>query len=1051
MTKMHYKLKIVGSILLFLFIFSSVPQFFLHEINNNSIKGETDKNSEELKLSATYWTTTEVVSTESTDPSMNPTITVDGNGNVHVAWHDLTNYSGSETDQDIFYKQWNSTSNMWTTTEVISTESTLDSKAPTIVVDSVGNVYVAWSDLTNYSDSGTDRDIFYKQWNATNSMWTTTEVISTESTIDSEAPTIGVDVTGNIHIAWFDLTNYSGSETDRDIFYKQWNATSSTWTTTEVISTESTEDSYTPTIAVDGIGNVHVAWYDYTNYSDSGTDWDIFYKQWNSTSSMWTTTEVVSTESNGGSYSPTIVVDSVGNAHVVWGDTTNYSGSGTEYDTFYKRWNATSSIWTMTEVVSTESTGNSYMSTIMMDGAGNAHVTWDDYTDFAGAGWDRDIFYKQWNATSSTWTTTEVISTESMDDSYFSTIAVDGTGYVHVAWCDLTYYDGAGWDYDIFYKRMKLLRQITINSPSQNDLLASVAPNFNITVIISNLDTMWYTLDGGIINITFSGLTGTIDQTEWNKKGDGPVIIRFYGNDTIGFEVYDEVTVIKSVPIPSIISPENKTYTAPMSGYYPATFGFENDLNGTIPEGWYQVLTYGGSSEILNEYTNHFKVVSLYDYNSTDQIDIIHNFTQQISGDIEFYFYTNDSFQRFHICISEDISGLVDGIYLDVVDGKVTYRVGPGIGTWYDITTLSNNTWHHFLIQFDSTLDKFWLTLDGVVYGGVGGFDYRIPTSNLKSIMFRSGTPESNFRVYLDAISFSWDPNYNVGDNLNEGLLLSFENTTTLDWISYSLDNQPSRTILGNATVSMPEDGVHTIQVFGNDSVGNLFQSNVRYFSVDTRSPQITIKSPNQIDFFGTFVPSFEIAIVEPNLNTIWYTLDDGLINKTFTGLNGTIDQTEWDKKGHGAVTIRFYANDSFGRVGYTEVVINKDLTPPTSLVSFFPHRGINEVNTSTTYILTADDGLGSGVSIIRYKINNSTWADYTGPFDLSSYEYGYYYISYYAIDLVNNIETDNTLLVLLVKLHSEQVVPGYHTFLLIGIICVVSVILIKKRNKNNL
>ncbi len=1051
MTKMHCKFKIIGSILLFLFIFSSVSQSFLHEINNNSLKGETDKNSEELKLSATYWTTTEVVSTESTDPSRNPTITVDGTGNVHVAWFDLTNYSGSGTDRDIFYKQWNATSSTWTTTEVISTESTLDSEAPTIKVDGTGNIHIAWFDLTNYSGSGTDRDIFYKQWNTTDSTWTTTEVVSTESTLDSEAPTIEVDHVGNIHIAWFDLTNYSGSGTDRDIFYKQWNATSSTWTTTEVISTESTADSYVPMIAVDGDGNAHVAWYDYTNYSGSGTDWDIFYKRWNATSSTWTTTEVVSTESNGDSFSPTIAVDSIGNTHVAWGDTTNYSGAGTEYDIFYKRWNATSSMWTMTEVVSTESTGNSYMKKIAVDGDGNAHVAWDDYTDYDGAGIDRDIFYKQWNATSSTWTTTEVISTESTRDSYFPTIAVDGTGYAHVAWFDDTGYDEAGWDYDIFYKRMELLREIKINSPIQNDLFGSVAPNFNISVIISNLDTMWYTLDGGITNITFSGLTGTIDQTEWNKKGDGPVIIRFYGNDTIGFEVYDDVTVIKSVPIPSIISPENKTYAAPMSGYYPATYGFENDLNGSNPEGWYQVLTYGGSSEILNEYINHFKVVSLFDYNSTDQIDIIHNFTQQISGDIEFYFYTNDSFQRFHICISEDISGLVDGVYLDVVDGKVTYRVGAGIGTWYDITTLSNNTWHHFLIQFDSTLDKFWLTLDGVVYGGAGGFDYRIPTSNLNSIMFRSGTPESNYRIYLDAISFSWDPNYDIGDNLNEGLMLGFENTSTVDWIGYSLDSQTTRTILGNITVSMPEDGVHTIQIFGNDSVGILYQSNVRYFSVDTRSPQITIKSPDQNDFFGASAPSFEITIVEPNLNTVGYTLDDGLINKTFTGLTGTIDQTEWDKKGHGAVTIRFYANDSFGREGSAEVVFDKDLASPTSLVSFIPHSGINEVNISTSFILTADDGLGSGVSVIRYKINNSTWADYTDPFDLSSYEYGYYHISYHAIDLVNNTETVNTRLVLLVKLPSEQIVPGYHMFLLIGLICVVSVVLIKKHNNNNL
>jgi hypothetical protein len=125
------------------------------------------------------------------------------------------------------------------------------------------------------------------------------------------------------------------------------------------------------------------------------------------------------------------------------------------------------------------------------------------------------------------------------------------------------------------------------------------------------------------------------------------------------------------------------------------------------------------------------------------------------------------------------------------------------------------------------------------------------------------------------------------------------------------------------------------------------------------------------------------------------------------------------------------------------------DLNPPSSFLSFIPYKGTNEVSRSTAFILTAGDGLGSGVSVIKYKINNSAWIDYTGPFDLSSYAYGYYIISYHAIDLVNNIETDNTCLVLLVELQSKPSIQGYNIFLLMGIVCAVSVILIKKRNKN--
>ncbi|MFX0098301.1 MAG: PKD domain-containing protein, partial [Candidatus Hodarchaeota archaeon] len=390
-----------------------------------------------------------MVSTESSGHSFNPSIAMDGSGNVHVAWNDATDYGGSGMDSDVFYKRWNATAGSWTVTEVVSTESTGTSQYPSITVDGSGNAHVAWQDWTNYSGSGTDQDIFYKRWDATAGSWTVTEVISTESTLDSYYPWIAVDGSGNVHVAWHDFLI-----PDIDIFYKRWNATTGSWMATEVVSTESTGDSRSPSIAVDGSGNVHVAWYDYTNYNGSGTDQDIFYKRWNATAVNWTATEVVSTESTGGSSFPSIAVDGSGNVHVAWQDWTNYSGSGTDQDIFYKRWDFTAGSWTVTEVVSIESMGDSYAPSIAVDGPGNVHVAWNDYTNYSGSGTDRDVFYKCWNTTAGSWMATEVVSTESTGDCSIPSIAVDGPGKVHVAWSDPTNYSGSGADSDIFYKKL---------------------------------------------------------------------------------------------------------------------------------------------------------------------------------------------------------------------------------------------------------------------------------------------------------------------------------------------------------------------------------------------------------------------------------------------------------------------------------------------------------------------------------------------------------------------------------------------------------------------
>ncbi len=426
-------------------------------LNINSTQALVDENHNHYTIdsfvqSTWKWNATEVVSTESTGISGAPSLSVSPTGTVHLAWEDYTAYAGSGTDGDIFYKRWDATTSLWTTTEVVSTESTGESGDPSLAVDSAENIHIAWQDETDYTGAGTEWDIFYKRWDASTSLWITTEVVSTESTANSIFPSLAPDSAGNIHIAWWDQTDYAGAGTEFDIFYKRWDASTSTWTTTEVVSTESTGHSNHPSLAVDAAGNVHIAWGDQTAYAGAGTDWDIFYKRWDTSTSTWTTTEVVSTESTDVSANPSLAVDSTGTVHIAWHDQTDYAGAGTEWDIFYKRWEASTSTWTTTEVVSTESTGDSSYPSLAVYPTGTIHVAWHDFTNYAGAGIEFDIFYKRWEASTSLWTTTEVVSTESISGSENPSLAVDSAGDVHVAWQDETDYAGSGIDIDIFYK-----------------------------------------------------------------------------------------------------------------------------------------------------------------------------------------------------------------------------------------------------------------------------------------------------------------------------------------------------------------------------------------------------------------------------------------------------------------------------------------------------------------------------------------------------------------------------------------------------------------------
>ena len=467
-----------------------------------------------------WWTEAEVVSTESTSSSQTPSIIDDSEGNIHVAWHDLTDYLGAGADVDIFYKVWDSSTKTWGVTELISSESTGISQSPSIAIDSDNTLHVCWYDQTDYLGSSIDYDIFYK-YKTSGGSWSLTEVVSTESTAGSIAPDLIIDSEDNLHLTWQDSTDYLGSGSDTDIFYK-FRASGGSWVAAEVVSTESTGTSNAPDLFVDSTGNAHVTWKDLTDYLGAGVNYDIFYKLKFSSSSLWSVTEVVSTVSTDGSSEPSVVIDSEDNVHVLWSDSTDYSGSGSGPSLFYRLKDDHSGTWGLTEVLTLETPGASYYPYMAIDSADNLHVIWCDHTDYQSSGSDSDLFYKLQDATSSTWGETVVVSTESITDIYTSSLVIDSSDNLHAVWFDSTNYLGSGTDFDVYYTKFvgpPAAPQFLTASPSYStsgDISLNWSDVGRTTAYNLYRETAYITSSDGLtplVRINVSNYVDTIDAT----------------------------------------------------------------------------------------------------------------------------------------------------------------------------------------------------------------------------------------------------------------------------------------------------------------------------------------------------------------------------------------------------------------------------------------------------------------------------------------------------------------------------------------------------------
>jgi len=601
--------RIQSEFFLFLVIFSSFFMINANLLNPISFADPKIEPTGEnpIEASVSTWIDPILISVESDEDAMYPDIAIDGVGSVHIVWQDNSENYDSDYEDDILYRMWNASLGTFTSTTLISSLSTGAARDPAIAVDNAGNVHVVWMDVTNVFGSGSNWDIFYRMWNkSTNTWWghsATYDVVTSGESAACEYPAIAVDFKGNVHVVWTDYNSMNESDGYADIYYKCWNATRRVWGSLRLVSSESTSYAQYPSIATDTKGNVHVAWEDYTNL-DGDSYYDIFYKNWNATTGSWTVTKVISSQSTYSAYKPSIAVDGLGNVHITWYDSTNIYGSGTDNDIFYRMWNITTGVWrghvNTTDVVSGGSAYDSIYPQVDADALGNVFVVWEEYRFGGGYYYCYSIVQRVWNATSHSWGVNESVFKATYDDAYSPSIAVDIAGNSHVTW-----YQEDGSYYNIFYRRsivtvpmVPILQPIT---PNPN-------PNLDNQLIWSNrMDATWY-----YVYKNTSFIASTAGLTPIAKVSETSYADVVTGNGTYYYAIVAENMYGNS----SISNCQGVTVAA-VSGFFRlriaqnadfAKYGFAGDGTESTPwliEKWF-INGYGGNGIYISDTTDHF-------------------------------------------------------------------------------------------------------------------------------------------------------------------------------------------------------------------------------------------------------------------------------------------------------------------------------------------------------------------------------------------------------------------------------------------------------------
>ncbi|MFX1478122.1 MAG: PKD domain-containing protein, partial [Promethearchaeota archaeon] len=216
---------------------------------------------------------------------------------------------------------------------------------------------------------------------------------------------------------------------------------------------------------------------------------------------------------------------------------------------------------------------------------------------------------------------------------------------------------------------------------------------------------------------------------------------------------------------------ENDLYIT-FSGDHPATYSFVNDAIGSFPQEWTDLDSSDCESKVISELTGHTKLVQMYDNNPSGGFYIRNYFSSaQSVGTIEFWVRGDSTSTHDYLYMELWGSSRTCQVQWRLSEHKL-YVFDGGWHSYYD-TSFSKDKWFHMNVVFDKSANTLKWYCDGV-YLGTTNYENSVDVDH---IVFFSAwwTSNADFTWYLDAIGYSWDPNYSIGDNKNS--ILNFVST----------------------------------------------------------------------------------------------------------------------------------------------------------------------------------------------------------------------------------------------------------------------------------
>ena len=343
------------------------------------------------------WDNTVIIQNDLPWTGMIPSISMDHQGNAIAVWqqHDGTRFN-------IWANRYLNGIG-WEIPVLIEIDNSGSAEGPKVSSDPNGNAIAVWE-----QDDGARKNIWANRYTVGKG-WGVAQLIETDDSGNSVFPNIAIAPSGNAVAVW------QQNDGTRFNIWANHYIIGVGWGMAQLIESDS-GSAWHPEVAVDPSGNAIAVWYQY-----DGTRYNIWSNRYTA-GVGWGTAQLIEDESSGSAERPSLVMDTAGNAIVVW-----LQYVGVYKSIWANRYNAGVG-WGTAQRIQTEGSGSSYNPHISIDASGNAMAVWPQYTG------TRVSIHANRFAVDTGWGTEENIGIDIAGESQTPKVSSDPSGNAIAVW-----------------------------------------------------------------------------------------------------------------------------------------------------------------------------------------------------------------------------------------------------------------------------------------------------------------------------------------------------------------------------------------------------------------------------------------------------------------------------------------------------------------------------------------------------------------------------------------------------------------------------------------